>query len=71
MSGRHKKTDYYQSTLKFFCIPDYTVGHGITPCQPLNVGRGLVVKTTHRRSGITPCPEDIKLIDINYHKLAI
>jgi len=71
MSGRHKKTDYYQSTLNFFCIPDYTVGHGITPYQPHNVGRGLTVYTVHRRSGITPCPEDIKLILVLYHKLTI
>ena len=38
-----------------FYHPDYTVGIGIAPIQP-HSAPGL-----YRRSGITPCPEDISI----------
>ena len=41
------------NTKSFFFHPDSTVGIGIKPIQRLRA-RGL-----YRRSGISPCPEDI------------
>lgn len=40
-----------------FFHPDYTVGIGIAPIQPK-------LADYHRRSGITPCPEDVLFLSI-------
>ena len=40
---------------RFFFHPDFTVGIGVAPIQRRSA-RGL-----YRRSGISPCPEDIRL----------
>lgn len=44
----------------FFSHPDFTVGFGIAPNQLL-LARGL-----YRRSGITPCPEELYLLSYVY-----
>jgi len=42
-----------------FFHPDYTVGNGISPCQPLEDQR---VASCHRRWGISPRPETVTII---------
>lgn len=44
--------------MSFFHL-DSTIGKGITPFQ-------LALADYHRRSGITPCPEDISIQLFNY-----
>jgi hypothetical protein len=54
---------------KFFFHPDFTVGIGIAPIQlsladcPGNIA--------HRRSGITPCPEDMNFERSIAHRASI
>jgi hypothetical protein len=48
---------------KHFSHPDFTVGTGITPVQPITA-RGL-----YHRSGISPCPEDSINLSLKYHIL--
>jgi len=51
-ASRHRR--FYLRFLFFH--PDYTVGFGIAP-NHAPCARGL-----YRRSGITPCPEDIVIL---------
>jgi hypothetical protein len=46
-----------------FFHPDFTVGIGITPIQPVKA-RGL-----YRRLGISPDPEDLFNLIIDYHSI--
>jgi len=47
--------------LYFFSHPDFTVGSGITPDRPLARFTDFC-KSNHRRSGISPCPEEFLFI---------
>ncbi len=53
-------------TFHFFFHPDCTVGIGIAPIQPLSpvrnhCGQTKLARGLYHRSGISPCPEEIKL----------
>lgn len=42
---------------EFFFHPDFTVGFGFSPNLPRHLSPGLA--DFYRRSGITPCPEEL------------
>jgi hypothetical protein len=51
------------SNKNIFFHPDFTVGIGIAPIQPVKA-RGL-----YRRLGISPDPEDLFNLIIDYHNI--
>jgi len=53
MEKECKNSQTYPDIQHTFFNPDYTVGFGLSP-NPAFHARGL-----YRRSGISPCPEDI------------
>jgi hypothetical protein len=50
----------FKETVHFFFPPDSTVGPGLSPDrQSRKIARGLGALAPYRRSGISPCPEEV------------